>query len=90
MFSENTSASANNIQDAILKKGAFSAAVSTYAASADVYTLDLVFTIEGSDFGDSGDHTRTYEDVECSIAFSEGEPNTFTVSGTVYGAITLA
>ena len=87
-MSEFTSASANSLVDACLKNGAFAAAVSTLGANAEVYTLDVVITEEGTNFGDSADHTVTLEDVEFEVAFAEGDPNTFSFSGTVWGAIT--
>lgn len=87
-MSEFTSATDNSLTDAILKNGAFNSGVSTSGANADVYTTDLVFSVEGTNFGDSSDHSFTLEDCYCTIDFSEGDPNTFSVSGTVYGAIT--
>lgn len=76
------------LTDALLRNGAWAAAVSTGGASADVYTLDVKFTMEGTNFGDSADHTFTLEDCQMSIAFAEGDPNKFTISGTCYGAVT--
>lgn len=87
-MSEFTSASDNSLADAIMRNGAFASAVSTSGANADVYTLDLVFTVEGTSFGDSADHTFTLEDCYCTLDFAEGDPNTFTINGTVYGDIT--
>lgn len=83
-------ASAATIIDAFLKGASttFASAVSTLGASADVYTLDLAFSVEGTDFGDSADPTFTLEDCHCVFDFAEGDPNAFTVNGTVYGAIT--
>jgi hypothetical protein len=87
-MSEFTSAAANSVSDAILKNGAFASAVSTQGANADVYTLDVVITEEGTNFGDAADHTFTLEDCELSMGYAEGDPNTFSISGTCYGAIT--
>lgn len=75
------------LSDAVLKNGAFSAAVSTLGTTADVYTLDVVFTVEGTNFGDSADHTFTLEDCHLSLDFAEGDPNKFTINGTCYGAV---
>jgi len=86
-MSEFTSATDNNIPDAILQNGAFAAGVSTRGANADVYTLKLTFTVEGTDFGDSSDPEFTMDDCHCTVDFSEGEPNTFSVAGTCYGTI---
>jgi len=87
-MAEFTSATATSVSDAILQNGAFSSAVSTLGANADVYTLLLAITEEGTDFGDSADPTFSLDDCECSIDFGEGDPNTFSISGTVYGAVT--
>jgi hypothetical protein len=86
-MSEFTSATDNSLADAIMKNGAFASAVSTLGASADVYTVKLTFRVEGTNFGDSADHSFTLDDCKCTIDFAEGDPNTFSVSGTVYGAI---
>ena len=83
-------ASDRTIVDFLRKKNSYSANISTTATTGDVYTVDIVLTIEGTDLGDATDHTITMEDVDCRIDFSEGEPNTFTINGTVYGTITPA
>jgi hypothetical protein len=84
-FSED---STGTLADAILKQGTvWAAAVSTSGASADVYTVDLVFAMEGTDHGDSADATVTLEDCYCTIDFAEGDPNTFTITFTCYGSI---
>ena len=82
-----TSASANTVSDAVLKNGAFATAVSTLGANADVYTLDLEITEEGTAFGDATDHAFSIEDCELSLSYAEGDPNTFSLSGIVYGAV---
>lgn len=78
------------IWDAVNKTGAFASAVSTLGANADLYTLDIVLTIEGTNFGDSADHVLTMDDCRCSIDFSEGDPNSFTINFEVLGAITAS
>ena len=35
-------------------------------------------------------NTITLDDVVLSVDFSEGDPNSFSLSGTVYGSITIA
>lgn len=75
--------------DILLKQGAFSAAVSTLGANADVYTTKITLTIEGTDHGDSSDHTIVMDDVAATVDISEGDPNTVTVNFTVYGSITM-
>jgi hypothetical protein len=78
-----------SLGDVLFKQGAtWSAAVSTFGANAQVYALDVVFTVEGTDFGDAADSTFTLEDNYIVADFSEGDPNNFALSGTCYGAIT--
>jgi hypothetical protein len=77
------------LYDAVNQKGAFAGAVSTITNS-DVYGLDVVISIEGSNLGDPTDHVLTLVGCRLSIDFSEGDPNSFTVNGTVYGSITAA
>lgn len=69
--------------------GAFSAAVSSITGS-DVKTYKtLVWTCEGTNFGDAADHVLTLGDVRIdSVDIAEGDPNTYTINFTVYGAIT--
>ncbi len=81
--------SENTLPDIILKSGNFGSAVSTLGASADVYTLKLTWTIEGTDHGDTADHVITLDDCRVSLDIAEGDPNSFSVSGTVYGGMTL-
>lgn len=65
----------------------FAAAVSTLGANAQVFTLDMTITQEGTDFGDAADGTLTLADVDFTVDYSAGEPNTITLNFTVYGAI---
>jgi hypothetical protein len=76
------------LYDAVNKTGAFSAAVSTGGTASDVYMLKVTLTIEGTNFGDSADHIMIMNNCHLSIDFAEGDPNSFTINGTVYGAIT--
>lgn len=81
------SSGATAIMDAVLKKGAFASAVSTSAILGNLMTYDLTFTWEGTDFGDSSDHSFVCEDCHLSADFSEGEGNEVSISFTVYGAL---
>ena len=74
--------------DLARKTGAWAAAVSTLGANADAMTYKLTFTVEGTNFGDSADHTLVLNDCRITLSFSEGDPNSFSVAGIVYGAIT--
>lgn len=90
MVADLSDSSNTTILDFIRKKGAYAANKSTTEAKGDVYTIDIVLTIEGTDLGDATDHTFTLEDVDCRADFSEGEPNTLTINGTIYGTVTPA
>jgi hypothetical protein len=74
--------------DFVLKQASYSANVSTLTGS-DVYAVKITLTVEGTDLGDTADHTITLDDVHCTMAIAEGEPDTVTISGTVYGAVTM-
>jgi hypothetical protein len=76
------------IWNAVNKDGAWASAVSTLGANADLYTLQIVITIEGTNFGDAADHVLTMNNCRCSIDFAEGDPNSFTINFEVLGAIT--
>jgi hypothetical protein len=70
--------------DYCLKQGSYASNVSTLTGS-DVYAIKITLSIEGTDLGDSADHTIQMDDVHVTLAVAEGEPDTITVSGTVYG-----
>ena len=65
----------------------YAAAVST-SGTGRPYTTDWAFQIEGLTVGDDADHNFTMEKVHCTADFSEGDSDTFSVSGTIYGDIT--
>ena len=75
--------------DLMLQKGSHSSAVSTLGANAEVYTVKLSLTIEGTDHGDGNDHTIVLDDCACSVDVAEGDPNSMSVSFTCYGSILL-
>ena len=58
-------------------------------AGSDVKTYKtLVWTVEGTQFGDAADHVLTLNDVRIdSVDVSEGDPNSYTINFTVYGAV---
>lgn len=74
--------------DAVNKTGAFMVATSTLGGASDVYCLKVTLTVEGTNFGDSADHTLVLTNCHLTIDFSEGDPNSFTLNGTVYGTLT--
>lgn len=58
--------------------------VSTMGANGEVFTVTLVWTIEGTDHGDSADHTLTLPYCVVRGGFAEGSPNTINISFTSY------
>ena len=77
------------IPDIVLQQNSFSAAVSTLGTNADCYSLNLILTIEGTDHGDSTDNILTLSDCLISLDMAEGDPDTFSLSGTVLGTIAM-
>ena len=87
-FTDLSDSTSKTIYDVVRKTGAFASAVSTLGANADAMTYKVTFTIEGTNFGDSADHVLVLNDCRLSVSIAEGDPTSFSVSGTVYGAIT--
>jgi len=52
-------------------------------------TYKATWTIEGTDLGDASDHVIVLNDVAITLDLGEGEPNTVSMSFTVYGSITM-
>jgi hypothetical protein len=75
------------VWDAVNKTGTFAAAVSTITNS-DVYGLDCVINIAGTTLGEATDHTLTLVGNRITLDFAEGDPNSFTINGTMYGSMT--
>ena len=80
-------ATSQTAADMFLKQNSFLANESTLGANADVYTLDITLTVEGTNHGDAADHTIVMTDCDCTVDHSEGEPNTLTVSFEVLGTV---
>ena len=87
-LTELADATNNTLWDAVNKTGSFSAAVSTLGANADLYTLNITLTIEGTQFGDATDHVLIMNDCRCSIDVAEGDPDSFSLNFEVLGSIT--
>ena len=58
--------------------------VSTMGADGEVFTLDLEWTIEGTDHGDASDHVLTLSHCVVSGSLSEGDPDQISISFTSY------
>ena len=88
-----TSSSAGSVLDFINKTGAYvsNEGVARYDKGRvpvlEDYAIDISFLVEGSDFGDTDlDHEVVLKSCICSASFSEGDPNTFTITFTSYQA----
>ena len=78
------------IPDMLLRTGACASDVSTLGANAEVYTVKLTWTIEGTDHGDSADHTLELNHCTIdSLDLSEGDPSTIAISGTAYSTAVM-
>jgi hypothetical protein len=81
-----TDASALNLIDVIDNTDSASAWVSTGDSGYEQYLLDCVFTVEGTDHGDTGDHILTLSNVFMTWEFGESKDgNSISVTGEVYG-----
>lgn len=83
---------AGSIRDFINKSGNYSANLSTGTSGTpyvEHYTIDILYTAEGTDFGDDADHTVRLSKCVCSLDFSEGDPSSFTLNFTCYGGVTV-
>lgn len=83
MLADVSDASAGNAIDFCNKQAAYSANTSTLG-SGDVYTVKITLTIEGTDLGDSADHTIVLDDCAVTMDISEGEPDSISFSFTSY------
>ena len=83
MLADVSDASAGNLLDFIQKANAYSGNTST-SSNGDVYTIKITLTIEGTDLGDSADHTIVLDDCACTADVSEGEPDSISISFTSY------
>jgi hypothetical protein len=75
--------------DFLLKQASYSANVTTLTNSTEVYALDILLTVEGTDHGDSADATISLSQCACTLDITEGEPNTVSVNFTMYGPPTF-
>lgn len=84
---------AGSVRDFINQTGAYSANVSTGTTGTpyvEHYCIDIKYTAEGTDFGDTSDHTVTLSKCVCTLDFAEGDPSSFTLNFTCYGGAVVA
>jgi len=89
-FAEFSEAAVGTFLDMIFKTAGtpYAAAVSTLGASAQVDTRNLTIDVEGSDYGDSGDHELVLGHIFfTSVDWSMGEPASLAFSFEVLGAV---
>jgi len=81
-----TDSAETTIIDVIDKTGAASTWVSTGGAKYEQHLVDVVFTVEGTDHGDTGDHILTCTKCFLNWDFAESKDgNSITVTGEIYG-----
>jgi hypothetical protein len=86
-------ANAGSIQDFINRTGNYASNVSTGSGGAvyvEHHAVDMVYTVEGTDFGDDADHVATFSKCVCVLSFAEGDPNAFTLNFTCYGGVSFS
>lgn len=70
--------------EAIMRKGVWAAATSTWpAAAGDAYTLKFTWAVERTNFGGAGDNTVVAKYVQCDIDIEEGVPSKISVKGRI-------
>ena len=84
---EFTDGSATTLVDVIEKTGNWAAAKTTSTAAFEQVLYDVVLTIAGISHDDTADHVLTLSDCHLQWDFSEGDPDSITVSGEVYGTV---
>jgi|TARA_R110000824_G_scaffold397587_1_gene600615 hypothetical protein len=58
--------------------------VSTLGTTAEVFTVKLTWTVEGTDHGDSADHVCAMDHCYVTGSVSEGDPDTLSINFTSY------
>ena len=89
-FTELSDATNSNVYDFINFANKYSANVSTLGSTAEVKTISVLWTVEGSGHGDASNHTLLITHCACEISIAEGEPDKFTITGTSYSSTITA
>jgi len=79
-----------SILEFIKQQDGGSSLTSQSASKGDVMTFEVQIKVEGTDFGDTSDHQITLQECVLSVDYSEGDPSSFSVSGTCYGVVSVA
>lgn len=81
---------AGSILDFINKTGHYASNISTGSSGTpfiEFYCVDLEYTIDATALGDDAATTATLSKCVCTASFTEGDPSSFTINFTSYGAI---
>lgn len=87
-----TDAAVGGIRDFITNSNAYAANVSTGATGSpyvEHYCIDIVYTVEGTDFDSNADHVATLSRCVCNLSLAEGDPTSYSLSFTCYGGISF-
>ena len=84
---------AGSILDFINKTGYYSSNVSTGSSGTpfvEFYCIDLEYQVDATSLGDDAATSATLTKCVCTASFTEGDPSSFTINFTSYGALTYA
>lgn len=85
---EFTDGSSATLIDVVEKAGAWAAATSTGGTGYEEWMVDVWYTAEGTNLGDSADHVLKALKCKLQWDFAEGDPNVINVTGEVFGGVT--
>lgn len=93
-FRQFTSGTAGSILDFISKSGSYSANTSAGSSGSpyvEFYCIDIKYNSAGNTggLGDDADSSVTLERCVCTASFTEGDPSSFTINFTCYGAVSF-
>ena len=81
---------AGSILDFINQTGSYASNVSTGSTGTpfvEFYCIDLEYQVDATALGDDAATTATLSKCVCTASFTEGDPSSFTLNFTSYGAI---
>lgn len=84
-FRDATDAAAETLLDILTQGGHVGSTwVSTGGANAEVFTVDLTWTIEGTDHGDAADHTIVLKHCYMTGSVADGDPAIISITFSSY------
>ena len=84
---------AGSILDFINQTGNYSSNTSTGSTGTpfvEFYCIDIVYQVDATSLGDDAATSATLSKCVCTASFTEGDPSSFTINFTSYGALTYA